>query len=669
MRYRLIIFIVASLTFLVSASAQTVYYGTSGDADLIAKETEDYSELGSAVEMGDLNNDGIDDIIVGEPGYQEGFAESRFGRILVYWGGDDDTVDLVIKTAANQNSQYSWNLGQALAVGDVNGDGVDDLIFSAPYAMSPNPSLFTCRGIVFVVYGKSNWTEDEIVLNPYSKAGKAGGPLADLQIYNDTADSMIYEESYSFGAKLASGDLNNDGYDDIIAAGEFSLDFGYKAYRRVFVIFGGEYDPKEVLSLKDDHALMFVGADSGSTYYTDALGSGLAAGDVTGDNIDDLLIGAPGEYRPERQKDSPFDGIVYEFDGRANWGSPPVKFDLDANPDLADLRVYGHSDSYEGLGQRVAVGDVNGDGIGDLIMAAPQYVFPGKGEKEPERGDGIVYFLWGSSDFADHEEIDLDDTGVPDVTIYGENIDDPDPVIKTFHFGHNMDTGDVNGDCIDDVLISVEYDNDETEVARMAYLVLGSDGFPAGHEMNMPDDAQYVLTNDDGGDNIWKYVAYGYCVDVALGDGNGDLVDDMLAGMEYWHNGDAHNLQGRAWLFHTPANLPPTADAGEDQEAKTGDEVTLEGSGEDPEGFAISYAWTQVSGPDVSLADPGTTAPSFTPEEAGEYVFQLVVSDCIQDGDPDEVTVTVTGEAGDDDEENAKDDEVGLYGSGGCGCL
>jgi hypothetical protein len=90
-------------------------------------------------------------------------------------------------------------------------------------------------------------------------------------------------------------------------------------------------------------------------------------------------------------------------------------------------------------------------------------------------------------------------------------------------------------------------------------------------------------------------------------------------------------------------NLVPVAEAGSDKTVQAGSTVTLNGSqSSDPDGDAISYIWSQVSGTSVSLNAPNTATPTFVASKAGTYVFSLKVYDGKDTSPADTVTVTVT---------------------------
>ncbi|GEM_PF-6124650 len=120
----------------------------------------------------------------------------------------------------------------------------------------------------------------------------------------------------------------------------------------------------------------------------------------------------------------------------------------------------------------------------------------------------------------------------------------------------------------------------------------------------------------------------------------------------------------KAWIIgndlgcakYSGDNDLPIADAGPDQTVDLDASVVLDGSASyDPEGFDITYLWTQTSGNNVDLQNPTESGPSFTAAQAGEFVFSLVVSDGVNDSLPDEVIIIVTGE--DEDDDDSVDDD------------
>ena len=94
-------------------------------------------------------------------------------------------------------------------------------------------------------------------------------------------------------------------------------------------------------------------------------------------------------------------------------------------------------------------------------------------------------------------------------------------------------------------------------------------------------------------------------------------------------------------------NSKPVADAGEDRNVNVGQEVCLDGGGSsDPDGDDITYSWSIISpnGTSASLDDATAVAPCFTPDQAGEYVVQLIVNDGELNSEPDTVVITANGE-------------------------
>ncbi len=138
----------------------------------------------------------------------------------------------------------------------------------------------------------------------------------------------------------------------------------------------------------------------------------------------------------------------------------------------------------------------------------------------------------------------------------------------------------------------------------------------------------------------------------SAGDGSGRMSQDgarlfVGGGLMFRVNTGATDTSDISFYFKTdqssPIGQPPTADAGADQSVNTNETVTLDGTASsDPDGDTLHYHWAQTGGPTVTLSDNSAAQPSFTPTEAGTYVFALSVrDDSFATYEPDTVTITV----------------------------
>jgi hypothetical protein len=342
--------------------------------------------------------------------------------------------------------------------------------------------------------GKGVWPVDNPIsaLNGYTGVNGTSGFRINGTITNELA-----------GAALAVGDMNADGKADIGIGGSAQIGLKGAAYlvygatnaswplgRPVYTL-----DATVTTGLTDGiKGFKITGIANG-----DAFGQALAMGDVNGDSITDLLVGAPGLNSGR--------GNVYSFYGKKSaWTSPFPAAALDGNNGFI-LKGVSNNDR---AGSSLVTGDVNGDGIDDMIIGAfissygavnagSVYVVYGKNTKRPKistlTSSGVNGF-----------RINSNQTG---------NL-----------FGMSISVADINGDGIDDMLISAPYNSDSGEAASgSAYIIFGANsGLDQGNAL-----ASY--NNGTRGFQLMGGVASAFAgTGIAIGDWSGDGINDITMG-------------------------------------------------------------------------------------------------------------------------------------------
>lgn len=224
----------------------------------------------------------------------------------------------------------------------------------------------------------------------------------------------------------AIGNLNNDAFGDLVF-GVHLASGGATESGKVVVRLGAPFFNGTTIDLSiSTTGIITVNGDG----QFDELGDAVVTGDLTGDGIDELII--PNGYFSQSFFDS--EGAVHVFRGRTSW---PSTFNLASAP--ADVTLLGNR-AYDALGETAAVGDFDGDGLIDLIAAAPGGEL---GAFTNQIGDGLIYGMRGRTAWQTGTHLIDFATASPDFMLVG----DPQKEL-----GSSLAVGDINGDGFADIL-------------------------------------------------------------------------------------------------------------------------------------------------------------------------------------------------------------------------
>jgi len=442
--------------------------------------------------VGDMNGDGFDDLLVGA----RAAGSNQTGCAYVHCGGPgaDDVADLVL-TGTGTGDEFG---GTVAAAGDYNADGYADWLVGARYHDTGG-----------------------------ADAGRAylysGGPSADA-----VADYILSGEAVGdqFGAAAApAGDLNGDGYGDVVIGAPSSV-AGGSGPGHAYVFLGGPASddaPDVVLTGEPTHSQF------GSAVST--------AGDFNGDGFDDLIVGA---YLHGAQ--GPMTGQVYVY-----FGGP----DLDDAPDL----VLTGEAAGDGFGYALAsIGSINGYAYSSIIVGAPWNDAAGT-----NAGRAYVFLGGAAAD------------AYADIVLTGDGPEDRFGIALT-------SAGDVNADGFADFAAGASnQDAGGGLTAGKVYLYLG------GSVRHVP--AVAVFPGQAVNDQFGRAIAGG-------GDLNGDGLDDLIIGAPYADATGGDAGQAYVYDFHRYRVLVPNAG----DTWVCGETATVSWTGDEP-----ADIWLQTDGDETRI--------------------------------------------------------------------
>ncbi len=480
----------------------------------------DNAGVGYSLATGNIDGDGIDDLVIGAPKSGKGAIYVIYGKAI----NAGNNVDLSNLSSSPSETGFkvegendSEEFGFDVAVGNIDGDGLDEIVVGAPASQDSSGNTI---GRVYVVNGDKETPSPQQIFAGSTTKAIANNRVEPNPTTVDVGSSAGFSVAISDGDSDNQVDFNGDGFGDILigAPGYYQA---YTYTRPTEDVVSGvgdtfssisdtinENQPSNTLYLNTGRSYIIYGSTDIGNYTPDTLNSDsgftLAANpdnrysntvsgfdvsfiDINGDKLDDAAIGAPGANNNR--------GAVYTIFGDSSKKSESVNITSES-----DLTINGDSNQRGQTGKAIAsAGDVDNDNIEDLIIASP---FAGY-----SAGQSNVVFG------------DTNLTGEVDLTSSAQN----NALVLTGGIPQNFSgkavsgVGDVNGDSVDDFVVSAPQ-------AKETYIVFGHPWLEEDGSLKLntlqADNGYFIESNSTD--------AYSITNVADLGDINGDGFADLL---------------------------------------------------------------------------------------------------------------------------------------------
>jgi hypothetical protein len=466
----------------MNVNAATLELKNKATWDTIITGATDYARFGNAMVVGDFNADGKPDLAVASREEDSPRGILNVGAVSLFFGG---TTFQTLKSLSTDSAGHALNnanatifgtteneyVGDVLAVGDFDGDKKDDLIIAA----QKNGNYATNK--IYIFYGGSDFKTNMTTNN---------------------AQAILKPSSMHISG-IATGDLNGDGVDDIAIADDYN--------NKVYVVYGSTTRKTSTIDLNtaSDSIISRKSIDAATI-------ASVAIGDLNGDGKKDLAIGVPKENFSSSLTET---GKIFLRKGTGN--ALPKTIDLDSEMGITISGGY----KREHLGNSLYDGkylnsmifsDVNGDGIADLITGSS---IADQENMTSSSGTGKVQVYFGRTNLP--ATIDLFDQFSLKMTVY--DID------KTY-LGASVKAADLNGDGINDIIMSAPNAGISAHTSGWVYVVYGKKNV-SQTTIELNKSADLIIKAPDPV-NALAGASWGQTL--AIGDFDGDGKPDLVGG-------------------------------------------------------------------------------------------------------------------------------------------